>query len=622
MALVLAAVALLAGFALLPLLWPRTALAAVGGALSCLLGLAGAAAAAVDGASAAWTGPWGLPIGALRLGLDPLSAVFLCVLFGAGLPCAVYGGAYLRSARVAALFNALLACVALVFLARDGVLFLMAWEGMSTTAFLLVAHEHEREEVRRGALWFFVFSHFGVACLFGFFALLGRETGSFALPSHAVALAPGVSVALLVLSLLGFGVKAGLWPLHAWLPAAHPVAPSHVSALLSGVLLKAGIYGLLRTLLLVRDVPVAAGWTLVALGAASGVIGGARLLKAADLKQSLAYSSIENIGVIALSMGLGVVGRASGWPLLAALGFAGALMHCLSHAAFKSLLFLSAGSAVHAAHTRQMDLLGGLAKRMPATGALFLLGGAAAAAVPGLAGFASEFFVYRGLFEAVQRAQPAGQAGAAVALSLLAFTGGLAAAGAARAWGICFGGSPRSEAAGRAREQPAGMVLPMIALALACAFIGFLPRLSLALLGPALQQLGASVAALAGPAAQAATAGAFGGALLALTAWLFVLRARAVGRAAEGATWGCGYAEPTPRMQYTAPSFSGPLVQVLRGTALATPDEPAIERALAWAGRKSAQIRALHRPRLQQYVVYVFVALLILLSYAARLVRT
>ena len=659
MQLVLAAVAGLACATAAPLLlWKRDRAAllagAVGGGGFSALGLWGAIRLLLSGGSGSWQGPWGLPIGELRLGVDALSAFFLCILFGVGLASAFFGGAYLRAwagrrrvAWVAGGFNALLASTALVFLARDGVVFLLAWELMSVAAFLLIAFEHERAEVRDGALWYLVFNHFGVACLFAFFALLGREAGTFALPAAPLAVAPGVGAALLVLALLGFGTKAGLAPLHAWLPAAHPVAPSHVSAMLSAVLLKAGIYGLLRTLLLVRGIPQAAGWTLVALGAFSAVLGAANLLAAADLKESLAYSSIENVGIIVLSLGLGLVGLAAGWPTVAALGLCGALLHCLSHAVFKGLLFNAAGSVVHAAHTRRLDELGGLARRMPVTAVLFLTGAATAAAIPGLAGFTSEFFVYRALLEALQRFRPPGQALASTALAALALTGGLAAAGLARAYGIAFGGSPRSEAAAHAGEQPRGMLVPMAGLAAVCALFGVMPGAALALAGPVLAEFGVAPASLSGIAAQAQRIGVLGLAFFALCAALFLLRSRLLARRApaRSVTWGCGYPLPAPTMQYTAESFASPLLVVLRGLvdlrrpraaaplvfpegmqhqfAARDPVEIFVyRRALAWTAEKFAALRALHRPRLHFYVVYVFVALLVLLSYAARLGRT
>lgn len=654
----LVAVAGLAAGAALPLIlwrWDRLAVVAGAtvGAISCAAGLTSAIRAASGGAAAEWLGPWSLPIGALRLGLDPLSAVFLCCLFAVGLASSIYGAGYMlafaakrRVGWTAAALNALLASIALVFLARDGVLFLFGWEGMTVSAFLLIAFEHEHRDVREGALWYLVFSHFGVACLFAYFSLMGSAIGTFQIPGAATSFPPTVAAALLVLAFAGFGTKMGLAPFHAWLPAAHPVAPSHVSALLSGVMLKCGAYGLLRTLLVVRGVPAAWGWTLFACGAASAVLGAINILAATDLKRSLAYSSIENVGIIAVSLGAGVVGLAAGSPGVAALGLAGALLHVLSHSAFKSLLFSAAGAVLHGAHTRRLERMGGLLKRMPATAAIFLCGAAAAAAVPGLAGFASEFVVYRGLFDALGRLTPAGQAASAAALGALALAGGLAAAGLARAFGIAFSGSPRSEQAANAREQNAAMLLPMAMLVGACLALGMLPRIALALVAPALAQFGIHWSLLTPVVAQAGHAGQLGSIFLLVCLALAALRDRLLRPrpVAQSVTWGCGYAAPTARMQYSAASFASPALNVLRGAlevrmsggvpqavfpAAVHRESSATDRVdaflyrggTAWVSRRLASLRRLHRSRVQQYLLYMFIALVLLLSWAARLVR-
>lgn len=650
MQLALIAVAALGCSAAIPLLlWRRDRAALVAGGLAgsaaCAVGLFGSVRAAIAGSTGSWQGPWSLPIGSFRLGIDPLSAFFLACLFAVGLAASIYGigsmrvfAATRRVAWTAAALNALLAAVALVLLARDGVLFLLAWEAMTLSAFLLVAFEHEKRDVREGALWYLVCNHFGVAALFAYFALLGNALGTSALPAMAMSLPPAVAGALLALALIGFGTKMGLVPFHAWLPAAHPVAPSHVSALLSSVLLNCGAYGLLRTLLLVRGVPALWGWALLALGGASALAGAINMLAATDLKRALAYSSIENVGIVALSIGTAVVGLASRSATIAAFGLGGALFHLLTHSLFKSLLFAAAGCAVHGAHTRNLEELGGLLRRMPRTGALFLCGAAAAAAVPGLSGFASELLVYRGLFDAVQHLRPAGQAACAAAIAALALTGGLAAAGLARIFGIAFSGTPRSEPAAHAQEQPASMLLPVAALAVASLALGVYPRAALALLSPALAVFGVDAATLAPVAAQLARVGQLGFTFLAAAALIallrrVLLRARAVTRAV---TWACGYEAPTPRMQSSAASFASPALQLFGGVVElhrsgAAPQErfagaivagtfavdrveaTLYRRAPAWAARKLAALRALHRPQLQSYLLYVFVALVALL---------
>ncbi|MGZ6123575.1 MAG: proton-conducting transporter transmembrane domain-containing protein, partial [Myxococcales bacterium] len=387
-------------------------------------------------------------------------------------------------------------------------------------------------------------------------------------------------------------------------------------------------------------------WLLFACGAATALLGAINILAATDLKKSLAYSSIENVGIIALALGVGVVGLASGSNLLAALGLAGALLHVLSHAAFKSLLFSAAGSVLHGAHTRDLERMGGLLKRMPATAAVFLCGAASAAAIPGLAGFASEFLVYRGLLEGLSHLRPGGQAALAAALAGLALTGGLAAAGLTRAFGIAFSGSARSEQAAHAREQGPAMIWPMAVFAVVCLGLGIVPRAAFALASPAVAQFGVDPGVLAAPIAQATRVGQLGLLFLALCAALTALRNRVLrGRpVAASTTWGCGYAAPTPRMQYSAASFASPALEVLGGavkieTTDGLPEVPfpaalqrrsvaadrlevaLYRRAPAWMARRLADLRALHRPRLQMYLLYMFIALVLLLSWAARLGR-
>jgi formate hydrogenlyase subunit 3/multisubunit Na+/H+ antiporter MnhD subunit len=657
MTLLLAALLVLLGGAALALLsWRADPLALriaqLSSAAGCALGLVGSAAALLAGREESWMPNRQFAFGALRLGVDPLSALFLCIAFGVGLPASIYGGGYLRAvlgrkrvAWAAAAFNALLASVAAVFLARDGIAFAFAWEAMTLVAFALIAFEHERADVRRGAMHYLVFNHFGAACLFGFFAMLGTRLGTFALPAAPITTGQPLASILFLLALGGFGTKAGLVPLHVWLPEAHPVAPSHVSALLSAVMLKCGVYGLLRALFILGAPPAWWGWLLFGLGAVSAVVGALNLLAATDLKRCLAYSSVENVGIIAIALGLFVVARAGGLSGLAALALAGALLHALSHAGFKGLLFLGAGSVLHGAHTRALSKLGGLAQRMPATAALFLVGAAAAAAVPGLSGFASEWLVYRGLLGGFAGLPPAAQVAIASALAALALTGGLAAAGLARLFGVAFSGTPRSEEAAQAREQPLSLLGPMALLAAATAALGALPAISLRLATPVVEQfLGAGTALpAAGDLGFAAAVGFFFLAVAALFSWVRFAALRARG-AAAGPTWGCGYPATTARMQYSAPSFGEPVAATFRAAfAVERRGEPvralfpaaaerSVERAdaivgsgyqplLSWISARFAALRSLHGARVQQYLLYLFFAVVALLLYASRLGR-
>jgi formate hydrogenlyase subunit 3/multisubunit Na+/H+ antiporter MnhD subunit len=551
--------------------------------------------------------PWSVPGGRLALALDPLSAFFLVPIFALPAIAAPYGAAYLRGEGRDAShgpawlwFNLLTAAMALVATAQNAVLFLLAWEGMALASFLLVGFHHEREEVRRAAWTYLVATHLGTALLLLLFALLGRESGSL---DFAGFRAPaGGAGALFLLALVGFGAKAGLFPLHVWLPEAHPAAPSHVSALLSGVMIKTGLYGLLRALTWLGPPPAWWGALLVFAGALSAVLGILFALAQRDLKRLLAYSSVENMGILLLGVGIGLVGTSAGEPWLAALGFAGALLHAWNHALAKGLLFLGAGSLGRAAHSLDLERLGGLLRRMPWTGASFLLGAAAICALPPGNVFAGELLLALGCFRGL--AAPSLPAlPLAAALIGLGASGGLAAACFAKACGVALLGEPRSPGAREAREAPPAMRGPLALLAAACAGLGLASPLALAAAaGPvALLARGPSAAAELAPlAALLWRVGAFGAFALALVglalgARALVLRGRAVG---AGPTWDCGYAAPTSRMQYSASSFAQPLTRLFEaalGTAWLESPAPGLFAAPA---RLATSVPDLARARL------------------------
>ncbi|HVY60423.1 MAG TPA: proton-conducting transporter membrane subunit, partial [Planctomycetota bacterium] len=406
---------------------------------------------------------WRLPLGELHLGVDPLSALFLVPVSLVGPVAAVYAIGYLEhfiaaGKRVAApvlLFNLLLADLTLIVTARDAFVFLVAWELMTLLAFLLVGFEHDREDVREASFVYVALSHVATMLVLALWLLLSRDSGSLDLDRIALGARyrTGAHAGLLfALALLGFGAKAGLAPLHIWLPRAHPAAPSHVSAVMSGVLVKVAIYAFVRALSLLGAPPAWWGALLLGLGAVTALGGILFALAQGDLKRLLAYSTIENVGIVFIGLGIGTLGRAAGEPAVAALGYAGALLHVVTHSVMKSLLFAGAGAVLTAAHTRSIDRLGGLLKAMPATGGAFLVGAAAIAGLPGLAGFASEWLVYAALFRGGLAMRGAAGAAAIAAIPALAAVGGLAAATLAKAAGLVFLGIPRSEEAARARE--------------------------------------------------------------------------------------------------------------------------------------------------------------------------
>ncbi len=496
----------------------------------------------------------------LSLRLDPISAFFLALLAVLGGVGAVYAceywpdAAHPRSAKSGrAWWNAMIAFMALVLLAANGLHFLIVWELFAVSAFFLITRERHRREVRNAGWLYLVASHVGTLCLFGFFAAMAARTGSWELGPmrDRVDLAP-----LFWLALAGFGLKAGLFPLHIWLPSAHANAPSHVSAILSGVAIKMGIYGLVRFSGWL-PVPEAAAWTVAILGVVSAVLGVAFALGQHDLKRLLAYHSVENIGIILIGLGFALVAATNGNPAWAQLAFVGGLLHVWNHGLFKALLFLGAGSVLHATGTREMSKLGGLWRAMPWTAGCFTLGAAAISGLPPLNGFVSEWLVYLGLFDAVSSRGPVAWI-AVPATVLLAVTGALALACFVKVVGIVFLGLPRSEAVTHAHESGKLMRGPMLVLAAACAAIGLMP----VFFWPALVRAAVEwqpawtdtfipqpLFALAGCNVAFAVLGLIAAVLL----WRRV-RQNGVSRAG---TWDCGYAAPTARMQYTAGSFAG-----------------------------------------------------------------
>jgi formate hydrogenlyase subunit 3/multisubunit Na+/H+ antiporter MnhD subunit len=590
---------------------------------------------------------WDVPNGSFFLELDPLSGFFLVPVFLLCALAAIYGADYLdayRGRKALApswfFFNLLVASMVLVILARNGVLFLMAWEMMALSSFFLVTFEDEKESTRQAGWIYLVASHIGTAFLLVLFILLGTANGSLDFDRFSASSGAGL---LFVLALVGFGTKAGFIPLHAWLPEAHPAAPSHVSAVMSAVMIKTGIYGLVRVMMLLGAPQAWWGWVLCAIGLSSGVIGVLLALAQHDLKRLLAYHSVENIGIIALGLGVGTLGLSAGLPAVAAIAFAGALLHVLNHALFKGLLFLAAGNVLHSAHTREIDHLGGLLRRMPRTGGIFLIGAAAISGLPPLNGFISEFLIYLASFKGALALDGASSVPLLATIAGLALIGGLAAACFTKAFGIVFLGQPRSEHAEQAHEVGLAMVLPGFVLAAACILIGLLGANVVYAMAPLISEVtGLSAAIVRTSLSAAAHSVAFvsitGGALVGIATLLALGRAIALSNRSVSAnvTWDCGYAEPSRRMQYTASSFAQPLTDTFdlllqtrrvliaprgffpREASLATetpdPYQEYIFRPLFRAiGCDLLLLRPLQQGKVQLYILYIAVMLLLLL---------
>lgn len=564
----------------------RTSLSRVVGHAGALLGALGALAlgtAGLLGGTLQLTIPELLPLGGAALGVDRLSAFFIVVIAVGAIPVALYAVGYTRAytgkhslAAMGFAFNVFIAAMVLVALARNVLTFLFLWEAMSLASYVLVMTEHEREDTMRAGWVYFVMTHAGFAALFLGFLLLARATGTMDFAGWGAAagkLDPTSRNLIFVLLALGFGLKAGAIPLHVWLPRAHPAAPSHVSALMSGVMIKLGVYGIARVAFdWLGAGPVWWGGAILVVGAVSAVLGVLYALVEHDLKRLLAYHSVENIGIIMLGLGGGMLFQTSHLPGLAALALVAGLYHTLNHAVFKSLLFMGAGAILHATHTRNMEEMGGLIKRMPQTAALFLVGSVAIAALPPFNGFISEWLTFQSLLLSFQISAHTVNLIFALGVAALALTSGLAAACFVKAFGITFLALPRSESAAHAREVEWTMRAAMALLALACIVLGVAPPLTLASLEATVFDLMGGRADMRFDWNAVVAHDGFGWVAplwiaLGLVAFLVAipLAPRLIGaknRRRYYETWGCGRALQTARFEYTATAFANPFKRV------------------------------------------------------------
>jgi hydrogenase-4 component B len=603
-----------------------------------------AASLRVLGGGADWEWRSGFPVGGetLHLRLDGISAIFLALVGVVGGLGAIYAREYWSdeqhpdsAPRGRLWWCAIIVSMGFVLLSSNGLHFLIAWELFAVSSFFLITLDRARRAVRAAGWLYLAASHAGTLCLFAFFAALATRTGSWELGpmrGHAE-LAP-----LFWLAFAGFAVKAGLFPLHIWLPSAHANAPSHVSAIMSGVTIKMGIYGLIRFSGWL-PVPGAAGWIVMGVGAVTALLGIAFAFAQNDLKRLLAYCSVENVGVITIGIGGALLGATHGDALWGRLLLAGALLHVWNHGLFKSLLFFSAGSVLHATGTREMSRLGGLWRSMPWTAVMFAAGAAAICGLPPLNGFVSEWLIYLGLFDTATSRNPSAWM-AMPATIMLALAGALALASFMKAGAVIFLGAPRTKAAEHAHESGLLMRGPMGALACACVAIGLAPAVFWPPVARAVGAWNPAWAAAAPPVplftlsmVHVALAALFlaGGALL----WC---RARATGLR-RALTWDCGYSRPTPRMQYTGGSFSaiaadwfswifrleriqrrprGPFPE--RASRIERVPETVLEQIIEPAGDAVMQIsnaaRRLQHGRLQFYIVYLACGLIALATLA------
>ena len=528
-----------------------------------------------------------IPFLSFAVRLDPLASFFVLTISLAGLAASVYAIGYVTEfygrasiAAIGALFNGFLLSMTLVVIADNGFFFLIAWELMSLLSYFLVVTEHQKAEVRYAGLFYLVMTHIGTAFIILAFLIFFQAGGSFSFEAFRhpeQPLSEGMRTLAFLIALIGFGAKAGIVPLHVWLPYAHPAAPSHISALMSGVMIKTAIYALIRVYFdfLGGQFPWWWGFVVLVVGAVSALLGVMYALMEHDLKRLLAFHSVENIGIILLGIGAGMIFQTYGLKELAALGLLAGLYHTINHALFKALLFFGAGSLLYATHTRDMEEYGGLLRRMPWTGAFFLIGAVSISALPPTNGFVSEWLVFQSLFLSFQLPTVFLKLMLPIAAAMLALTGVLALVCFAKVFGISFLALARSSHARHAEEVPVAMRIGMGILAVLCVGLGLAPMIVVPLLdritGPltgvsisdkilafdgwALAPVDVEFSSISPPMLAAMLiAGGLLGLFLA-----FLFGGHLVKRYYK--TWGCGI-NVSPRLEYTATGFVQPIKRV------------------------------------------------------------
>ena len=523
--------------------------------------------------------------GPVLIGFDGLSLFFLFTFQLLSLAASLYAIGYLRhyvergfSVRGhLSFFTLLIVAIQLVAIVQNALVFLIAWELMALGAYFSIVFDKDKEEVRRGGFWYFAATHASVLLLYVCFLTLHEQTGSWNFDDFAsyTAYDPKALAVILLTGFIGFGIKAGFMPFHAWLPNAHSAAPTHVSGLLSAINIKAGIYGMARLMMILPALNAAYGWGLLAVSLVSAVLGVWYALAQHDIKRLLAYHSVENIGIIGLGLSVAWLGRCYALPELVALGFAGALLHTLNHAIFKGLLFFGAGNVRLCAHTGDIDKMGGFARVIPLTAATFLVGAISICGLPPFNGFVSEFIIFKSFFRAGNLLHDYAPLVMLVSAVGLAFMGGLAVACFTKLYGIVFLGENRSGVASDPQSEKGWSSAPLVGLAGLCAVLGIFPQTGLHLVAPALGEFATAAQA---PAAWAAPLGQlqvvfalFLALVAAVCAVKFGLQGTTGVRLRE--TWGCGYVAVTPRMQYTASGFAEELVKLGR---------PVLDLAMHW----------------------------------------
>jgi hydrogenase-4 component B len=587
----------------------------------------------------------------LILTIDSLSAFFTVVINITILVGLLYARGYLRpyqQTKNSLSFSIhffsylwLYLSMILVVMIHDGLTFLIVWEVMAISSFLLVIFEAENRIILKTGISYLIQMHVGMFFILVAFLLVGKVTGQMSFDSLRLYFSNHSNYFLFVLFFIGFGIKAGFVPMHTWLPEAHPAAPSHVSGVMSGVMIKMGIYGIMRVLMSVQNNLLLIGVTILLISLITGIFGIMMAIMQRDLKRLLAYSSIENIGIIGIGMGSGVIGMATHNPYLSLLGFSGGLLHVLNHSLFKSLLFFNSGSVYHEMHTRNIEQMGGLMKKMPHTAILFLVGALAISGLPPFNGFISEYLIYIGMFKSLSAAnliQSIIVLGSIVGLALI---GGLAIFCFTKAFGIVFLGEARSERAKMVREVSRDMLFPQLITVTFIVAIGLASVLFVKPVSGIISQAfnltnitGISTAYLDSLDKISLICGIFIVSLVSLLIYRhYHLKKRHV---SYGPTWGCGYTAGTFKQQYTATSYTYNYNHLAKPVLLTRkimrdiredeifPDERTFEshstdifkkylinRPVNWLSEILKKIAVMQTGQIQHYILYAFIYMLV-----------
>lgn len=617
--------------------------------------------------------PWSLFGINLQFGIDPLAAFFITIISTLSLAVSVYSYGYTCSyigkhnvGILGMFYNLFILSMLALVSSSSSFMFLFFWETMSLVSYFLVIFEHQNSQVRRAGFIYIVMTHIGTAFITMAFLLLYQATGNFSFTHYAALahhLSPNLKTAIFILITVGFGTKAGIVPLHIWLPKAHPAAPSNVSALMSGVMLKTAIYGFIRIAIDVLGAgPIWWGVLILIIGTVSALLGVMYALMEHDIKRLLAYHSVENIGIILMGIGVALIFISYGYHDLAMIALTAGLFHVFNHAVFKGLLFLGAGAVHFSTHTKNIEKMGGLLKRMPWTGFFFLIGSISISAIPPFNGFVSEWFTYQSLLELAS-----GKLGITLTImgpvfgAALALTGALAAACFVKAFGIQFLALPRSTNSENAKEVPRSMLIGMGFLASLCLILGVMPFLIIRVLSPVTFSLiGVETTPLLGGYRWLSIFSSLGqGFPLASTSlsplvvlivllsgilpvYLMIFRnSKSRTRTRISETWNCGITL-TPGMEYTATSFSKPIRLIFRAIFQPTREinkeyvlKPYFTSRIKYKGKikpffedslykpqykyflkLADKFRVLQSGSIQLYLGYIFVALIVLLIFA------